>query len=178
MISSSNFLTTCAPLVDPIPIQLRNGDAIHVSSSGSIDLTPALHLDNVFHVPTFNVILMSVSKLTQFLRCSVTFFPYFYVFQDLATTKMIGLGKEVGGLYLFKPPTSHPIKSFVAHNKVSAQIWHQRLGHPSNARLERLAQVIPEVNFDASLFCEFFPLEKQSLLPLSSSSINSNKPFD
>ena len=119
MISSSNFLTTCAPLVDPIPIRLPNGDSVHVSSSSSIDLTPALHLDNVFHVPAFNVNLMSISKLTQSLRCSVIFFPDFCVFQDLATRKMIGLGKEIGGLYLFKPPTSHPIKAFLAHNKVS-----------------------------------------------------------
>ena len=80
MISSSNLLTTCAPLVDPIPIRLPNGDSVHVSSSGSIDLTPALHLDNVFHVPAFNVNLMYVSKLTQSLRCSVTFFPDFCVF--------------------------------------------------------------------------------------------------
>ena len=80
MISSSNLLTTCAPLVDPIPIRLPNGDSVHVSSSGSIDHTPALHLDNVFHVPSFNVNLMSVSKLTQSLRCSITLFPDFYVF--------------------------------------------------------------------------------------------------
>ena len=119
---------------------------------------------------------MYVSKLTQSLRCSVTFFIDLCVFQDLATRNMIGLGKEVGGLYLFKPLTSHPIKEFFAHKKVSPQIWYQQLGHPSHARLQRLAQVIPEVNFDASLFCEFCPLEKQTRLPFSSSSINSNKP--
>ena len=79
MISSSNLLTTCAPLVDPIPIRLPNGDSVHVSSSSSIDLTPALHLDNVFHVPAFNVNLMSVSKLSQSLSRFVTFFPDFQV---------------------------------------------------------------------------------------------------
>ena len=52
------------------------------------------------------------------------------------------------------------------------------MGHPSHARLQRLTQVILEVNFDASLFCEFCPLAKQTRLPFSSSSINSNKPFD
>ena len=79
---------------------------------------------------------------------------------------------------MFKPPTSHPIQAFVAHNKFSPQILHQRLGHPSHARLQHLSQLIPEVNFDASLFCEFHPLEKQTHLPFSSSYINSNKPFD
>ncbi|XP_058106355.1 uncharacterized protein LOC131249570 [Magnolia sinica] len=60
--------------------------------------------------------------------------------QDLTTRTMIGLGKEVGGLYLFNLTTSNFIKAFAAHYKASPHIWHQRLRHPSHARFQHLTQ--------------------------------------
>ena len=38
---------------------------------------------------------MSVIRLTRDLNCSMTFFPHWCVLQDLATRRMIGLGKQM-----------------------------------------------------------------------------------
>ncbi|CAL2228111.1 unnamed protein product [Prunus armeniaca] len=49
---------------------------------------------------------------------------------DLAMGKMIGWGKQSGGLYFMSPVR----KSFaVCHTTASSTIWHHRLGHPSLA---------------------------------------------
>lgn len=59
-------------------------------------------MKNILYVPDFRFNLLSVSKLTRELSCSVNFFPDFYVFQNLYNDKVKGIGKERGGLYVLK----------------------------------------------------------------------------
>ena len=95
-------------------INLPNGETARVSHTGNISLSPNLQLNNVLCVPSFNLNLMSISKLTNNLNCYVTFYPDSCVMQDLATGKMIGSGEQFGGLYHI---SSSPIKS--SANQVS-----------------------------------------------------------
>ena len=56
--------------------------------------TPSIPLS----LPNFSFKLMSVSKLTRALKCYISFFPDFYLFQDLMTKQIIGRGREFGGI--------------------------------------------------------------------------------
>ena len=85
-----------------------------MSHTGNVPFNPDLKLNNVLCVSSFNLNLMSISKLTNDLKCYVTFYPDSCVMQDMATGKMIGLGKQFEGLYHI---SSSPIKS--SANQVS-----------------------------------------------------------
>lgn len=155
------------------PVGLPTGAKAPIQSTGTITFDSHLHLTDVLCVPSFNVNLMSVSKLTNALNCCVVFFPQHCIMQDLDTKRTIGLGRRHGDLYYFHPPpspTSH-------HVSTPPNLWHMRLGHPSDARLRLLATK----NFDISFSnkpCDFCPLAKQTRLPFTLSSITSTAPFD
>ena len=70
-------------------------------NTGNVSFNPHLKLNNVLCVPSFNLNLMSISKLTNDMKCYVTFYPDSCVMQDLATLRMIVSGKQFGGLCLF-----------------------------------------------------------------------------
>ncbi|KAL6312208.1 hypothetical protein AAG906_025550 [Vitis piasezkii] len=81
------------------PVLLPSGEKANIVMKGSLPLNSIYYLHDVLSVPTFKVDLISVSRLTRGLNCSVTFFPYWCILQDLATRRTIGLGKQRGGLY-------------------------------------------------------------------------------
>jgi len=74
-------------------VTLPNGSYAKITSVGSAHVTNNLHVHDVLCAPSFHVNLLSVSQLTSALNCSVHFFPTFCILQDLATKRMIGLGK-------------------------------------------------------------------------------------
>ena len=56
--------------------------------------TPSIPLTLVLNLPNFSFNLMSVSKLTRALKCYISFFPNFCLFQDLMMKQIIGRGCE------------------------------------------------------------------------------------
>ena len=161
------------------PVVLPSGEKASIISVGNASLNSSLSLNNVLYVPSFKVNLMSVSKLTQGLHCSISFFPNWCILQDLATRKTIGLGKQQGGLYYLvslasdKPSLLPPSCN---HAHASTHLWHSRLGHPSSSRLQFLAKNVLNFPFSNNA-CEVCPLAKQTRLPFNLSSISSSKPF-
>lgn len=69
---------------------------------GIADFLDKMQVDQVLYVPDFKFNLLSVSKLTKALSCSVNFFPDFCVFQDLYNGRVREIGREEGGLYIVK----------------------------------------------------------------------------
>ena len=82
------------------PVTLADGSTSRVIGSGTINPTPSLTLSSVLNLPQLSFNLISVSKLTKSLNCCASFFPDYYLFQDLMTKKMIGKGHDSGGLYI------------------------------------------------------------------------------
>jgi len=128
---------------------LHSGDKANIVAKGSLPLNSVYHLHNVLCVPTFKVDLISISRLTRGLNCSITFFPYWCILQDLATRRMIGLGKQHDGLYYLsalakKTPVntySSPTKQPSCNLTISStDLWHHRLGHASSSRLSFIAR--------------------------------------
>lgn len=58
-------------------------------------------MSSVLLAPTLSNNLLSISRITKHLDCSVIFSPSRCVFQDNRTKKTIGTGRERGGLYFF-----------------------------------------------------------------------------
>jgi len=134
------------------PVALPSGEQAPITSIGNLPLSSTITLKNVLGVPSFEVDLMSVSRITRDLHCSVTFFPYWCILQDLRTKKTIGLGKQRDGLYYLvalasekpthQPPSAATISCHLPSSQVasSTALWHRRLGHLSSSRLDFMAK--------------------------------------
>ncbi|CAA3022790.1 uncharacterized protein LOC111406837 [Olea europaea subsp. europaea] len=156
-------------------VNLPDGRTAPINYVGSYQLSEELKLDGVLHVPKFRVNLLSISKLTKALNCTVTFFSDFCVIQDVDMKSMIGLGKQYNGLYYL---SSHQNPHLAPHANNVSSLWYQRLGHPSTTPHQVLSKSILEISFDNKHVCEVCPLAKQTRLPFPSSSISSFAPFD
>ncbi|KAM1627395.1 hypothetical protein ACFX1R_017067 [Malus domestica] len=180
--SSPTSLTRCLKSVNLPPVQMPSGQTAPITSIGNLSLNSSVHLQDVLCVPTFKVDLMSVSKVTSAMACSVTFFPYWCILQDLATKKTIGLGKQRGGLYylvaLLSDRSTPSVKPSCSLVTSSTELWHRRLGHISPSRLEFMAKNILHIPFKLNDACDICPLAKQHRLPFGISSITTKKPFD
>ena len=106
----------------------------------------------------FSFNLVFVSKLTRALKCCVSFFPDFCLFQDLMTKQIIGRGHEFRGLYILDLEVPRPI----AYSEVTTPFeTHCRLGHPSLPLLKKLC---PRFSSLSSLDCESCQFSKHHRL--------------
>ncbi|KAL3511008.1 hypothetical protein ACH5RR_030409 [Cinchona calisaya] len=75
-------------------VNLPNGTSTPITYTGNIVFNRDITLENVLCVPTFRLNLISASKITKGLNCSVTLFPDSCILQDSTTGKMIGSAAE------------------------------------------------------------------------------------
>ncbi|MFS7948515.1 putative RNA-directed DNA polymerase [Helianthus anomalus] len=155
-----------------VPVTIPNGDYVPVKGRGELSLKGGIRIKNVPFIPNFKCNLLSVSRLTKDLHCAITFFPDFFVIQDLSTRNWIGTGKCRDGLYRMGSVQSP--KAMVA---VSANQWHRRLGHPSSVKMSHIGSL---VNFSGSKndFCDSCVRAKMTRLPFRLSSIKTSECFD
>ncbi|CAH9134499.1 unnamed protein product, partial [Cuscuta epithymum] len=109
-------------------VTLADGSTSPVLGSGTVVPTSTLPLSSVLSLPNFSFNLLSISKITRTLNCSVTFFPGYCLFQDLLTKQTIGKGHESAGLYILDTSITKGISCLGVGNLLEA---HYRLGHPS-----------------------------------------------
>ncbi|XP_050104661.1 uncharacterized protein LOC126584269 [Malus sylvestris] len=95
IVCSSNMFTICLP-VQNWTVNLPNGMAVAVTHIGSIRFSPNLILHNVLCVPSFQLNLISVSKLVKHSDYIAIFAEDLFVLQDLCLGMMIGTGTEQG----------------------------------------------------------------------------------
>jgi hypothetical protein len=96
------------------------------------------------------------------------------------------VGKEQGGLiHLLQqhkslisssPSSSHALS--IQIKAPSANVWHYRLGHPSNPMLHLLYNLVLEISCDSKHICTICPLSRHRRLTFSQSSFVSTSPFD
>ncbi|KAJ0090491.1 hypothetical protein Patl1_14885 [Pistacia atlantica] len=129
---------------------------------GTILFNKDIVLHDVFHVPSFRLNLLSASKITKSIHCCVILFPNFCVLQDLATGKMIGWGKQSGGLCFMSPARKSPTTCSTITTNTT---WHYRLGHPSTNCLRSISKFFPITNNQFSNNCNICPLAKQTCIP-------------
>ena len=165
-------------------VKIADGTFSSVSGKGLVHATSSLPLSTVLHVPSFSTNLLSISRITRDLNCSVTFFPSYCVFQDLLTKQKIGSGSEKNGLYFLDLALNKQGQSSVAHHstvptKATEEIWlwHQRLGHPSFYLLQFLFPSLLSSNRISSFKCENCELGKHHRVSFPISFNKSTTPF-
>ncbi|XP_070007370.1 uncharacterized protein [Nicotiana sylvestris] len=88
-------------------------------------------------------------------RCFASFYPDFYVFQDLFSGRVREIGRERDRLYFLQNHGSKKfttislvaagIKSHMINSTIDVSLWHKRLGHVSN---QTVLSIISTVAFD------------------------------
>lgn len=131
----------------PHHITVAYGSKAKASGVGQATPLPSLNIDNVLFVSNCLFNLISVSRLTKSLNCSITFISDSFVIQDRSTKQMIGTGYESHGLYYLR--SSSTIAS--SSTTESPSLLHRRLGHPS---LKKLRVMVPNLSQLQSLDCE------------------------
>ena len=111
-------------------VTLADGTKSIVKAVGHANPLPNLSLDSVIYLPNCPFNLVSVSKLTRALNCSITFTNDAFVIQDQSSGKTIGTGCESQGLYHLSLPSSAACTAIK-----SPTLLHNCLGHPSLSKL-------------------------------------------
>uniref|UniRef100_A0A151UGW8 GAG-pre-integrase domain-containing protein n=1 Tax=Cajanus cajan TaxID=3821 RepID=A0A151UGW8_CAJCA len=88
----------------------------------------------------------------------------------MKSTRMIGLAKQVGGLYLLKAKTQEKMAEVQVSNITTESIpesslWHFRLGHLSHERLETMSRENPIIFINKYAVCDICHLAKKKKLP-------------
>uniref|UniRef100_A0A2N9IFR0 Integrase catalytic domain-containing protein n=1 Tax=Fagus sylvatica TaxID=28930 RepID=A0A2N9IFR0_FAGSY len=139
--ANMNNLQVQTPYKGTDQVAVGNGQSIPINNIGHGQLNTSFYkfrLNNLLHSSKISSNLLSVHKLCKDNTCSCYFDSNKFLIQDLHSGKVIYKGLSSNGLY---PIHTQPSPSFTtASPTVSAflssrnkwQLWHHRLGHPSD----------------------------------------------
>ena len=140
-------------------VTLADGSTSCVLGSRTIHPTPLITLTSVLSLPQFSFNLISISKLTRTLNCSISFFPNYCLIQ---TKRIIDRGCESGGLYIL----DREVPKYVACSRVLTPFkLHYRLGHPSLSLFKKLYpqfSSLSSLNYES---CRYAKLHRVHLSP-------------
>ncbi|TQE01264.1 hypothetical protein C1H46_013171 [Malus baccata] len=148
MTSDLSNLNLAAPFSGTDTVTTASGSGLPISHIGSTTLhTPqyAFELKNILHVPQLSQHLLSIYQLCKDNKCRFICDEFCFWIQDKITGRIILQGLCREGLYPipFHIP-QHLLIQAQKHNasfkqqtcylgsQVKINLWHQRLGHPSN----------------------------------------------
>ncbi|XP_019244590.1 PREDICTED: uncharacterized protein LOC109224467 [Nicotiana attenuata] len=173
MVHSLNLLET----YDEIPenarskVHLPTEEHVSITHVGIYSFFKNKKVQNILHIPEFKYNLLSVSKLTKELRCLAAFYPDFYVFQELSSGKVLGIGKEEFGLYILKAASAQST-SFL----FTSISFYLLLGHDP-LKVLRSVKSLHDMHFKQHHWT-VCPVAKQSRLPFLVSSSYFKSAFD
>ncbi|XP_070017791.1 uncharacterized protein [Nicotiana sylvestris] len=134
------------------------------------------------NIEAFKFNLKSVSKVTEDLKCSVTFFPKCCVFQDLLFGRVKEIGRKEEGLYILSMALGKTInRAFSATSRGGIEIWHKRTGHVPVQALRKIPSIqhySDRFDNDSLSKCEIYPLARQTRVPFPTSTSRSLHSFD
>jgi len=175
--SDSQFFTHTSSSFIP-NVNQATGSTAAISSTGTIKFNDSITpLKDVLCVPSFNLNLLFVSKITSSLNCCVVLFPHGCVLQDLATGRMIGSSKQYTDLYYMSPL---PNQAHTSQISTDPDLWHKCLEHPSPAHLQLASSLLPMnksliyIHNNGSICSK----AKKRRLPFPLSIIKSHSPFN
>lgn len=121
----------------PCSIGLPDRDYAVAIKQGDIFLGGNLWLRGVLYSPELKCSLISVAKLLKVTKRFITFTEDLCVLQDRTSKTLIGAGEECGGVYVFCGAIG--AQAHTATSSGTRDLWHRRLGHPSNKILSFLS---------------------------------------
>ena len=157
-----------------IIVKLPNGDFVIASQSSTVVFNDNFILKNVLYVPDFSFNLIFISQLTTSLKCELIFFSTECLIQNPITKDKIGtIDVEAAGLYVFNKMDR---KIFNYTNK-QRNIWHLRMGHPSEERLKILQTYYLDIKIDRNYICDACHQAKQRKLSFFHINTRTNQSF-
>ncbi|GKE00666.1 ribonuclease H-like domain-containing protein [Tanacetum coccineum] len=149
-----------------IKVSHANMTEAFITKIRNMPLTDYLTLYDVLVVTENCVILMSVHKVARDSKLVIAFDEmHCYVLnRDLRTGKILGTGKQIGGLYYFDENQGIDFENFKNDNVcfLSKQTWHCRLGHPADQVLDVLNSTFNFDNKESDLICDTCQRAKQT----------------
>jgi GAG-pre-integrase domain len=157
MFSLGKLLSKTQSLSDYPNVTVANGVLVPTCGTGRARIF-SKEIDVVI-VPDLKVNLLSISKCTNQWNYNVIFTSQKVTFQDRDSEKMIDEGKQIDGLYVIEPS----LAAIVSTNskRTSSQLWHKRLGHPSDRVLEHLNLFLIH-DFNKCDICQFAKFHRLS----------------
>ncbi|GAA0184747.1 transmembrane signal receptor [Lithospermum erythrorhizon] len=138
-------------------IGLPNGTIAIAIEVGHISLHGGLILTRVLYVRHLNCSLLSVSQLTDDINCCVRFTNSLCAIQDQRTGTLIGAGECKEGLYYFWEISMVCVVTIPRSS--SFELWHRRLGHPS----DRVLKLVPEIKATVVTGSKFAPRSRKCI---------------
>jgi len=130
--------------IKPVRVKLPNNQYVCVTHAETIFLSKNITLHNVLYNPDFTLNIIFVQCLISFLKCQLVFTHNTCQIQEKNSLRMIGQAEIQNGLYhLYVDEgnnfvyTLHVDSFDTVHN---LDVWHCRMGHPSNRILDCLAK--------------------------------------
>jgi hypothetical protein len=118
-------------------VHVANGSGLKISHVGHSLLSGSskpLHLNYILYVPFINKNLCSDHRLTSDNDAFMELHPYSFYLKDRVSKRVLLQGRSRGSMYPI------PIRSWSSSNsvalaatRVTPEVWHRRLGHPSHA---------------------------------------------
>jgi len=178
MSQGSGNMSSLTPNSSSTKIIVGNGTSLPITHTGSSSIktssTP-LTLNNVLISPSLIKILVSVRTLTRENPITVEFDDCGFSIKDRHTREVILRSDSTGDLYPLHPAATASSHCLTA---VSADLWHQRLGHPGHESFRRLLQSFSfTCNKELSHTCHACRTGKHIRFPFASSQNKTTAPF-
>ena len=150
-----SFLTITLPL--PM-ITLANGAQTMAKGIGSTCHFPSVPITSVLYVFYCPFNMISISKLSQDLHCSITFSDNSVTLQDQSTGRTIGIGREFQGLFHLHSSSS----STICTSMDTPLLIDSRFGHPN---ISKFSKMVPRFSSLSLTECESCQLRKHIRVP-------------
>jgi gag-polypeptide of LTR copia-type len=153
--SDLNNISTFIPYEGFENLHIGNGTGmkiLHIGSSILTFPTRSVVLNDILHVPQFTKNLLSLSKLLHDNSLLIEFSPTSCLIKDRHTLSLLLRAKLHNGFYSLHLLTTPPL-AFLGE-KVPADTWHARLGHPS---IFTTSHVLTSYNLPCSSHTVFLP---------------------
>jgi hypothetical protein len=180
-VCASLELFTSYRQIKPIRVKLPNGNLVSADLVGSVQVTSQIVLHDVLYMPLFHFNLISISKVANDLDCKFVFTDGVCLIQN-NLQKMIGSGRLVDGLYYLEGTCTPQLQNGKVCNSLAipkSALWHFRLGHTSQSRLDQMNKLYPEIVLNKDEFCcDVCHLAKQKKLSYELSTSRASKCFE
>jgi hypothetical protein len=164
-------------------VQVTNGSGLKISYVGHSLLSGSnrpLHLNHIFCVLSINKNLCLVHRLTSDNDAFMELHPHSFYLKDRVSKRVLLQGRSRGGLYPIPIKNWRPSSSVaLAATRVTPEVWHRRLGHPSHAIvLSVLNKLGVKIQSHESSVCGACQQAKSHQLPFSDSTRVTTKPLE
>ncbi|KAJ1685430.1 hypothetical protein LUZ63_016820 [Rhynchospora breviuscula] len=180
--SDINNLSSFEPYTGADQLHIGDGKGLQITHIGSVTVNLGTHtivLSQVLLVPSFTKNLISLSRfLSDNTNLVVDFSSCFCIIKDCLTSKTLLQARACNGLYLITT-TAHCLPQAFLGERVDADLWHFRLGHPSLATTKKLiADYSLPCNKSVLNMCIDCNLAKSHKLPFTLSTTVSHAPLE